>query len=121
VPIRPRVDRPQRLVVARGQSAATIASAKWRWRCWNRVVEPKSKAAEKQITLARHAVSGRKFVESCARRSGAACQRIHDGQNMAKNSLTEAERNDERRASVSANAAGREGFGWSKPTAFCAR
>jgi transposase len=105
------------VVAAEASLAATIAEREVALALLDRVVEPKSKRAEKQITLgADTQYQEEKFVEALRQREVAPhVSEYTTGQNMAKNSLTEAERNDERRAiSQRKRKLVEKVFGWSK-------
>ena len=106
------------VVAAQATQAATVAERESALRLIDEAVAPqRERAPEQKITLgADTQYQEEKFVEALRQREIAPhVSEYTTGQNMAKNSLTEAERNDERRAiSQKKRKLVEKVFGWSK-------
>jgi transposase len=104
------------VVAAETSLAATIAERDTALALLDRVVEPKDKRREKQITLgADTQYQEEKFIEALRQREVAPHVSEYVKGNLEKNSLTEAERNDARRSiSQRKRKLIERVFGWSK-------
>jgi hypothetical protein len=106
------------VVAAEASLAATIAEREVALGLLDRVVGPKNMREEKQVTLgADTQYQEEKFIEALSQREVAphVSEYTQGGSNMGKNSLTEAERADERRPiSQRKRKLIERVFGWSK-------